>query len=128
MLEVITLLNDMEIIRALIDEETQVDIVFETFSDSFDTFKLNYSMNKLSYNLKELVKEPQAAEALFSKGKNRAAAVYLSVNRALTSRTKSFRPNKSQKGFKPPHKPNKPPVTKVDKSVDRCNHCNSLGH
>ena len=57
MLEVITLLNDIEIIRALIDEETQVDIVLEILSDSFDTFKLNYSMNKLGYNLMELMKE-----------------------------------------------------------------------
>ena len=57
MLEVIALLNDMEIMWALIDEETQVDIVLETLSDSFNTFKLNYSMNKLSYNLTELMKE-----------------------------------------------------------------------
>ena len=56
-LEVITLLNDIEIMGALIDEETQVNIVFETLSDSFDTFKLNYSINKLSYNFTELIKE-----------------------------------------------------------------------
>ena len=83
-LEVITLLNDIEIMGALIDEETQVNIVFETLSDSFDTFKLNYSMNKLRFNLTELMKELQATEA------------HLSVNR--TSRTKNFRLNKSKKG------------------------------
>ena len=71
MLEVIALLNDMEIMGTLIDEETQVDMVLETLSDSFDTFKLNYSMNKLGYNFTELMKELEAAEALFSKGKNR---------------------------------------------------------
>ena len=53
----IALINDMEIMRALIDEETQVDMVLETLSDSFDTFKLNYSMNKLRNNLMELIKE-----------------------------------------------------------------------
>ena len=94
MLEVIALLNDMEIMGALIDEETQVDMVLETLSDSFDTFKLNYSMNKLSYNLTELMKELQAAKALFSKGKNRGGEAHLSVNRASTSGTKRFRPNK----------------------------------
>ena len=77
MLEVIALLNDMEIMGALIDEETQVDMVLETLSDSFDTFKLNYSMNKLSYNFTELMKELQAVEALFSKGKNRKGEAYL---------------------------------------------------
>ena len=66
MLEVIALLNDIEIMGALIDEETQVDMVLETLSDSFDTFKLNYSMNKLSYNLTELMKELQTTEALFN--------------------------------------------------------------
>ena len=65
MLVVITLLNDMKIMEALIDEETQVDMVLETFSNSSDTFKLNYSMNKLSYNLTELMKELQTTEALF---------------------------------------------------------------
>ena len=56
-LEVIVLLNVIKIMGALIDEETQVDMVLEALSDSFDTFKLNYSMNKLSYNLTELMKE-----------------------------------------------------------------------
>ena len=56
-LEVIALLNDIEIIEVLINEETQVDMVFEIFSDSSDIFKLNYSMNKLSYNLSELMKD-----------------------------------------------------------------------
>ena len=84
---------------ALIDLKNQVDMVLETLFDSFDTFKLNYSMNKLSYNLTELMKELQAAKALFSKGKNRRGEVYLSVNRASTSGTKRFRPNKLKKGF-----------------------------
>ena len=45
------LVNDMEIMGALINEENQVDMVLETLSNSFYTSKLNYSMNKLSYNL-----------------------------------------------------------------------------
>ena len=100
-LEVVALLNDMEIMGVLIDEETQVDMVYETLSDSFDTFKLNYSMNKLSHNFTELMKELQAVKALFSKGKNKGGEVYLSVNRASTSWTKKFRPNKSKKGSRP---------------------------
>ena len=81
MLEVIGLLNDMEIIGAEIDRETQVDMVLETLSNSFD-FKLNYSMNKLSYNLTELMKELQAAKALFSKDKNKGAEAHLAINKA----------------------------------------------
>ena len=97
MLEVITLLDDVEIMAALIDEETHMDMVLTMFSDSFDTFKLNYSMNKLSYNLTKLLKELYVAEALFSKGKNREDEVYLTVNRASSFKTKKFRPNKSRK-------------------------------
>ena len=103
-------------------------MVFEMLSDSFDSFKLNYSINKLSYNLTELIKELQTAEALFSKGKNKGSEAHLALNKASTSRTKRFRPNKSRKGSRPPQRPNKPHVAKVDQSVDRCNYCNRLGH
>ena len=71
-----------------------MDMVLETLSDSCDTFKLNYSRNKLSYNLTELMKDLQATKALFSKGKNRGGEAHLSINRASTSGTKMFRPNK----------------------------------
>ena len=50
------------------------------------------------------------------------------MNRASTSGTKRFRPNKSRKGSRPPPRPIKPSVVKVDQSADRCNHCNRLGH
>ena len=63
-LEVIGILNDLEVMRAKIDGETQVDMAIETLSDMFDAFRLNYSMNKLSYTLTELMKELQAAETL----------------------------------------------------------------
>ena len=62
----IALLNDIEIIGALIDEESQVDMVLETLSDSFDTFKLNYSMNQVSYNLMKLMKDIRADERALS--------------------------------------------------------------
>ena len=114
MLKVIALLNNIEIMEALIDEETQVDMVIETLSDFFDTFKLNYTMNKSSYNLTELMKELQAAKALFSKRKNKGGEAHSSMNRASTSRTKRFRPSKLRKGFRPTYRPNKTLVTKVD--------------
>ena len=56
-LEVIELLNDLEVIGAEINGETQVDMVIETLSYMFDAFRLNHSMNKLSYSLTKLIKE-----------------------------------------------------------------------
>ena len=92
MLEVIAILNDMEIMTALIDKETQVNMVLETLYDSFNTFKLNYAMTKLSYNLIELMKELQAVEALFSKGKNKESEAHLFVNRPQLLRPKGLSP------------------------------------
>ena len=124
MLDVITLLNDMEIMEALIDEETQVDMVLKTLSDSFDTFKLNYSMNNLSYNLTELMKELQVAEGLFGDKKNKKGEANLAVKKFPTYRTRVFKNKGSKKtpGNRPPPKP------KADQSVDRCHHCNRMGH
>ena len=83
MLEVIGLLNEIEIMGGEIDGETQVDMILETLSESFDSFKLNYSMNKLGYSLTELKKVLQAAEALFNKGKNKTAEANLDVNKRV---------------------------------------------
>ena len=85
-------------------------------------------MNKLSYNLTELMKELQAVEALFFKGKNKGGEAHLSMNRASTFKTKRLRPNKLRKGSRPFHRPNKYPVVKVDQSTDRCNYYNCLGY
>ncbi|XP_057981340.1 uncharacterized protein LOC131166786 [Malania oleifera] len=66
-LKMIGLLNELEILRAEIDGETQVDIVLQSLLDSFKQFCLNYNMNKLSYSLIELLKELQVAEGLIRK-------------------------------------------------------------
>ena len=86
MLEVIGLLNEIELMEGEIDGDTQVDLILETLPENFDNFKLNYNMNKLSYSLTELMKELQAAEALLSKGKGKAAEANLSVKKVRVLR------------------------------------------
>ena len=44
MLVIMGHLNEMEILGAEIDGETQVDMILETLPSSFDNFKLNYAM------------------------------------------------------------------------------------
>ena len=61
-------------------------MILETLPESFDSFKLNYSMNKLSYSLTELMKELQAAEALFNKGKNKVGEANHSMKKGLFDR------------------------------------------
>ncbi|XP_057981282.1 uncharacterized protein LOC131166725 [Malania oleifera] len=66
-LKMIGLLNELEILGAEIDGETQVNIVLQSLPDICKQFFLNYNMNKLSYSLEELLKELQAAKGLIRK-------------------------------------------------------------
>ena len=56
-LKMITHLNELEILGAEIDGESQVDIVLMSLPESFKNFRLNYSMSKGSYSLAELLEE-----------------------------------------------------------------------
>ena len=69
-LKMIVHLNELEILGAKIDDESQVDIVLMFLPESFKNFHLNYSMNKGSYSLAELLKELQAAEGILGQAKS----------------------------------------------------------
>ena len=56
-LKMIAHLNELEILGAEIDGESQVDIMLMSLPESFKNFRLNYSMSKGSYSLAELFKE-----------------------------------------------------------------------
>ena len=56
-LKMIAHLNELEVLGAKIDGESQVDIVLMSLPESFKNFRLNYSMSKGSYSLAELLKE-----------------------------------------------------------------------
>ena len=63
-LKVIAHLNELEILGAKIDGETQVDLVLMSLPESFNSFRLTYNMSKSHYSLAELLKELQAAEGI----------------------------------------------------------------
>ena len=56
-LKMISHLNELEILGAEIDGESQVDIVLMSLPESYKNFRLNYSMSEESYSLAELLKE-----------------------------------------------------------------------
>ena len=64
-LKMMSHLNEIEILGAELDGETQIDIILMSLSKSFEQFRLNYNMNKRQYSLAELLTELQAAEGLF---------------------------------------------------------------
>ena len=65
--KMISLLNELEILGAKIDGESQVDIILQSLSDSYNQFCLNYNMNKPQWTLTQLLKEPVSAEGLIKK-------------------------------------------------------------
>ena len=69
-LKMIAHLNELEILGAEIDGESQVDIVLMSLPESFKNFCLNYSMSKGSYSLVELLKKLQAAEGILGHAKS----------------------------------------------------------
>ncbi|XP_075111521.1 uncharacterized protein LOC142181838 [Nicotiana tabacum] len=46
-LKMVSLLNEPKVLGAVIDKESQVEMVLQTFPDSFQQFCLNYNMNKM---------------------------------------------------------------------------------
>ncbi|XP_059627761.1 uncharacterized protein LOC132270605 [Cornus florida] len=65
LLKMISVLNELEILGADIDGETQVDIILQSLPESFNQFKLNYSMNGMAYSLSELMNALKAAKEIF---------------------------------------------------------------
>ena len=63
-------LNELEILGAEIDGESQVDIMLMSLPESYKNFRLNYSMSKESYSLAELLKELQAVEGILGHAKS----------------------------------------------------------
>ena len=55
-LKMMSHLNELEILGAEIDGESQVDIVLMSLLESFKNFYLNYSISKGSFSLVELLK------------------------------------------------------------------------
>jgi len=56
-LSMIAMLNSLEVLGAKIDGESQVDIILQSLSSSFNQFRLNVTMNKQDFTLSELMNE-----------------------------------------------------------------------
>jgi hypothetical protein len=55
-------LNTLEILGAEIDGESQVDMILESLSESYDQFKLDYVLNHKDYTLSSLMATLKATE------------------------------------------------------------------
>ena len=66
-LKMISHLNELEILGAEIDGESQVDIVLMPLPESLKAFHLNYSISKGSYSLAKLLKKLYATEGIIGR-------------------------------------------------------------
>ena len=94
-LKMIVHLNELDILEAEIDGESQVDIMLMSLPESFKKFRLNYSMNKGSYSLAELLKELQAAEGILGHAKSVQVVERGSSSSAKKSKKKKKAPKPS---------------------------------
>ena len=68
-LKMISFINELDMLGAEIDSETQVDVILASLPDSFNQFIMNYNMNKMVVTLSELLNMLKAAEDLIKKEK-----------------------------------------------------------
>ncbi|XP_019237593.1 PREDICTED: uncharacterized protein LOC109217784 [Nicotiana attenuata] len=88
-----------KVLGAVIDKESQVEMVLQTLPDSFQNFFLNYNMNKMDLSLAKLLNELQAAESII---KQQAPVVALNVEKASVTKSKGGKKKKkAQKVLSP---------------------------
>ncbi|XP_077223390.1 uncharacterized protein LOC143856998 [Tasmannia lanceolata] len=63
-LKMMGFLNELDILGAIMDAETQIDIVLASLPGSFNEFVMTYHMNKLTMTLTELLNQLQSTEDL----------------------------------------------------------------
>ena len=92
-LKMIAYLNELEILGAEIDGESQVDIVLMSLPESFKNLCLNYPMSKGSYSLAGLLKELKAAKGILDHAKSvQVAEKYSSSSSAMMNKKKKKAP------------------------------------
>ena len=124
-LKMISLLNELEILGANIDKESQVEMVLQTLPDSFQQFRLNYNMNKMDLSLAKLLNELQAAETIIKQQAPPSMAFVVDKNASSSSK-----PANAQKKKKKVRKAVGPggPKGGVAKPKGKCFHCKQPGH
>ncbi|XP_070042986.1 uncharacterized protein [Nicotiana tomentosiformis] len=120
-LKMMGLLNELEVLAAVIVKESQVEMVLQTLPDSFQQFCLNYNMNKKDLSLAKLLNELEAARYII---KQQAPVVALNVEKASVSKPRGEKKNKKA------HKALEPggAIAGVKKPKGKCYHCKQSGH
>ncbi|XXG53671.1 hypothetical protein AAC387_Pa03g1733 [Persea americana] len=129
MLKMMDSLNELDVLGAAIDAESQIDIILKSLPDSFNHLKINYNMNKMNQTLAQLSCQLVATKGIMKKRPS-----------ALMTEKSDARPRPKGKGRKGKKKsvPNGPKgengpnggVAKAKGSgtKGKCFHCGKTGH
>ncbi|XP_077222914.1 uncharacterized protein LOC143856545 [Tasmannia lanceolata] len=90
MLKMMGFLNELDVLGAFFDAESQIDIILASLPQPFDTFVLNYNMNKLEVTLSELLNMLQSAEDLLKRNLKSAFVVEGNVPKAPKSKEQGW--------------------------------------
>ncbi|KAL0010802.1 hypothetical protein SO802_005910 [Lithocarpus litseifolius] len=127
-LKMISFINELDMLGAEIDSETQVDAILASLPDSFNQFIMNYNMNKMVVTLSELLNMLKAAEDLIKKEK---PTVMLAEKSDSSLKFKPKGKNFKRKGSQSFNKAQGDKVnkdTEKKKAKGNCFHCGKPGH
>ncbi|PON81075.1 Zinc finger, CCHC-type, partial [Trema orientale] len=126
MMKVITYLNELEIPGAEIDCDTQIDMILNTLSDTFNQFKIDHEIHRKDYTLTCLMKDLQITEDILKK--NRSGSAEANVAQASSSKPKSKDKGKRKKKTPASLSPKKKKTKKNAKLKGKCFHYSEDGH
>ena len=129
MLSMMDLLNELDVLGAAIDAESQIDIILESLPDSFNHFKNNYNMNKMDLTLAEPSSQLVATKGIMKK---RLIARVTEKSDARSKPKGKGRKGKKKsvpKGPKAKNGPNGGVVkAKGSGTIGKCFRCGKTGH
>ena len=120
--------NELDILGAAIDAESQIDIILESLPNSFNNFKVNYNMNKTNLTLAKLSSQLVATEGIMKK---KPTALMTEKSVAKSKPKGKGRKGKKKSGSKGP-KAVKGASGGVEKAEgvgtkEKCFHCGVIG-
>ena len=127
-LNMMSYFNTVEINSGAIDEPSQVSIILTTLPKSFDQFKSNYGMNKLKFSLTQLLNELTTFESLTKDSKGRIGEANVAEPSSSNNKKRKRSARKAKGKPKPKKAQSKKKSASIDKSKEKCFHCDKVGH
>ena len=121
MIKVIGHISEAKINGVEINKETQIDIILNSFTDTFDKFWLDYELNRREYFQSSLMQELQMVEKTLLNKKVEVNLMYIDISRdkaKFNSKGKDKKPKNPKKTILIQNKKKK--TKKVSEAKGKC--------